>query len=393
MMAALKYLPGFLFLFLFLPGIRAQHEAPAERDTVEPFEQMRKEAGSGAYGQAKRIGWSLLEEDPGYFDVALYLARIYGWEGKFDSAYAILNPLPEDKGMRAEAYRTLIDLAYWENDWRSMAEYAGKALELEPDSAVFREKYLLARKLLSSGDTFPEVFAGYSFDHFREPYSRNWHMATLGGMIPVGPGKIIPSVNVGYLAGSTSPTALQLNLDLYLNLGKKKTMMAGYGFSPGGEKQLLPAHRAALEIWQVLPAGFALSAGTRFFYWDRPFTFLTFSGEKYAGQYWLSFRNYLFFKDYGVSGSYYLTARRYFDHRYKSLSATLGYGTAPDEPLAILTDLERLRAVSLRLGYSWLFWDRFRMEASSGYAREEYESGLQRNRLDMKITFYFRFVR
>ena len=99
-------------------------------------------------------------------------------------------------------------------------------------------------------------------------------------------------------------------------------------------------HRAAAEIWQTLPRGFSLSAGVRYFYWDQSFTFLTFSAEKYAGNYWFSLRNYLFFKDYGVSASWYLSARRYFATRYDHLTITLGYGTAPDEPVVVVSDLD-----------------------------------------------------
>lgn len=321
------YLPLIcLVVLMHASAVRAQGQDVPDRDPEERFGEMRDEAVSGHYARAREIGWDLLGSHPGYFDAVLYLARIYGWEGKFDSAYALLGPLPEDPGAKMEAFATLIDLAYWENDWRKMAAYASEAMALAPDSAIFREKYLLARKSLATGETFPEIFTGYSFDHFRDPYSRNWHMATLGGVIPAGPAKILPAANFGYLAGSQDPsTDLQLNADLYLHLGKKNYMMAGYGFSPGTAVQLLPRHRAALEAWQVLPAGFGLSAGARFFYWDRPFTFLTFSGEKYAGSTWFSIRNYLFFKDYGVSGSYYLTARRYLGHRNDYLSATLGY--------------------------------------------------------------------
>ena len=395
-MTLVRYYSPLLFLvvLMYTEAVRAQIQDVPYRDPEERFQKMRNEAASGHYVQAKRLALDLLEDDPGYFDVTLYLARIYGWEGKFDSAYAILEPLPEGAGARMEAYRTLIDLAYWKNDWRSMAAYARTAMALVPDSAIFREKYLLARKLLATGESFPEIFTGYSFDHFRDPYTRNWHMATLGGLIPAGPAKILPSIHFGYLAGSRVPsTDLQLNGDLYLNLGKRNYIMAGYGFSPGTEARLFPRHRAALEAWQVLPAGFGLSAGTRFFYWDRPFTFLTFSGEKYAGAYWFSLRNYLFFKDYGVSGSYYLTARRYLRQPLNYISATLGYGTAPDEPLTIVADLERLRAASVRLGYSWQFRYNMRMEGSAGYAREEYEVSQRRDRLDLRITLFFRLVR
>jgi YaiO family outer membrane protein len=135
--------------------------------------------------------------------------------------------------------------------------------------------------------------------------------------------------------------------------------------------------------------GFGISAGLRYFYWDQNFTFLTFSAEKYAGNYWFSFRNYLFFKDYGVSGSYYLTARRYFKTKFDYLSLTLGYGTAPDEPIDVISDLERLNAVSGRIELSKKLTPGIRLFTMLGYAWEEYADQEYRSRIDLRLGAYF----
>ncbi|MCK4879884.1 MAG: YaiO family outer membrane beta-barrel protein, partial [Bacteroidales bacterium] len=119
------------------------------------------------------------------------------------------------------------------------------------------------------------------------------------------------------------------------------------------------------------------------------FPFLTFSAEKYAGNYWFSFRNYLFFKDYGVSGSYYLSARRYFDSKFNHLTLTLGYGTAPDEPILVISDLERLNALSGRMTFSKKISSVVRLNAMVGYAWEEYADQDYRHRIDMRVGAYF----
>ena len=107
------------------------------------------------------------------------------------------------------------------------------------------------------------------------------------------------------------------------------------------------------------------------------------------GSYWFVFRNYLFFKDYGVSGSYYLTGRRYFNSRYDYLSLTLGYGTAPDEPIDVISDLERLNAVSARLEFSKKITPDIRLLSMLGYAWEEYADQEYRNRFDFRLGAYF----
>jgi len=356
----------------------------------EEFSRMRDLAGAGDYSSAKQIGYKLLEENEAYHDVALYLARILGWESSFDSAYMVLDRVMAMEPGLYEAYATCVDLAYWENNLEKLDSCAARATELEPDSAGVFDGYKIALRQGEPQSKRPEIFGYYSYDHFSVPYAHNWHMLTAGGEIPFKYGTLIPSLNWGYMAGASSPASdLQINLDAYLTLSKKAYALLAYGVSPNGELDYFPGHRAAAELWYALPKGFGISAGLRYFYWDQNFTFLTFSAEKYAGNYWFSFRNYLFFKEYGVSGSYYLSARRYFDTKFNHLTLTLGYGTAPDEPINVVTDLERLSAVSGRLEFSKKLTPGIRGIAMVGYAWEEYTDQEYRSRIDFRLGAYF----
>ena len=351
---------------------------------------MRQHAEQGDYTHAKKIGYNLLEENSSYHDVALYLVRVHGWEANYDSAYILLDGVISEAPELYEAYVTCVDLAYWQNNWDRLEDCAAQAIALEPDSAAIFDSYRQAQRA-GAQVAGPEVFLHYSYDHFSLPYVRNWHMITAGGNIPIKAATLVPYVNAGYHGGGNQPaTDIQMNLDAYFKLGKKNHAMAGYGFSPNGSINYLPIHRAAAEVWQVLPAGFGLSAGLRYFYWDQNFTFLTFSGEKYAGNYWFSLRNYLFFKDYGASTSWYASARRYFATRYDHITFTLGYGTAPDEPLVVVTDLERLSAVSGRVELSKQLNPRIRLTGMLGYGYEEYFDRQYRHRFDLRLGCYFR---
>ncbi len=379
----------FILLTPFGFSLQAQ-ELTKYANPEQGFELMRQLATDGDYSRAKQVGYKILEEQEDYHDVALYLARIHGWESAYDSAYLVLDEVILKEPELFEAYQTCVDLAYWENNRSRLEDCAEKALELKPGSEEILEKLSMAAQQNDLQVKQPEVFLHYSYDHFSVPYVRNWHMLSAGGQIPFKYGTLIPYINGGYHAGSTTSTDVQFNLDAYLTLGKKNYALLGYGFSPNGEINYLPLHRAAAEIWQTLPKGFGVSAGMRYFYWDSHFTFLTFSAEKYAGNYWFSFRNYLFFKELGVSGSYYLTGRRYFASKYDHLTLTLGYGTAPDEPLLVVTDLDRLNAVTCRIEYSKQLSPVVRMIAMLGYGYEEYVDQDYRNRFDMKLGCYFR---
>lgn len=377
---------------LLLQGPVWSQEFKASYHTPEEgFAQMRQLATDQKYDSAKHIGNLLLEENPDYHDVSLYLARLYGWESDYDSAYALLDQVLLKDSTLIEAYVIRVDLAYWANDWEKLELYAGEALEKDPDLPEVEEKLLLAKQQGLRSREKPEILLGYSYDHFSVPYVRNWHMATVGGVIPTEIATYTPYVNAGYQPGlDGQSTDIQFNLDAYFNLGSKNSVLAGYGFSPSGERDFLPVHRAALEYWRVLPKGFGVSAGLRYYYWDDHFTFLTFSGEYYTGNYWFSLRTYLFSKDYGLSTSWYLSARRYFASKYDYVLATVGYGTAPDEPMLVASDLDRLNALSFKLGFSKEINSRLRLQVTGGYAYEEYADQEYRNRFDFTTGLYIR---
>jgi len=366
--------------------LQGQDSGNSYADPESGFAMMREYAESGKWGPAKHTGYQILEQDPDYHDVSLYLARIHGWEGSYDSAYALVDRVIAEEPELVEAYVTGVDIAYWKNDWAKLRFYAEQALELDPELPGVEEKYLLAGNQRALSREIPELYFHYYYDHFGKPYARNWHMLTAGGGIPLKSVTLLPYLNAGFHAGGYDPsTDFQMNLDAYLTLGTKNYAFLGYGFSPDGALNYLPVHRAAAEIWQTLPAGFSLSAGIRYFYWDESFTFATLSVEKYLGDFWLSLRNYLFFKDLGPSASFYLTARRYFKDIFNYLSLTAGYGTAPDEPLLVESDLDRLNALSFRLEGSRQVTPKLRLAGMVGYAYEEYMDQAYRNRFGFKI--------
>ena len=350
---------------------------------------MQHYASNQHYEEARELGYRMLRDDPFNHDVSLMLARIYGWESRYDSAYAIVDRIMSVAPELVEAHLVRVDLAYWENDWTKLEAYAETALELNPGARELREKYLLAKYQLRLTRDVPELHVAYYYDHFGEPYRRNWHMLTLGGVVPVGRSHLLPYINGGYHPGVEGvSTDIQFNLDTYVHLGSKNYILVGGGLSPRGKIDYLPSGRAALELWQVLPAGFAVSAGARYFYWDDPFTFLTFSGEKYAGDYWLALRNYLFLKEHGISTSWYLSARRYLANRFNYLTLTIGYGAAPDEPLLVVSDLDRLNALSFRAGFSWKVRHNLRWYSQMGYAYEEFSDREYRHRIDFRTGLY-----
>lgn len=319
-----------LLFLLFSSEVYSQEKSFTYENPEEGFSLMRVSAVEKDYQTGKKIGYQLLDENPGYADVSIYLARVYGWELQYDSAYAVIEDVIRDNPGLPDAYIAYVDICYWQNNWDKLISVAEDAL-LVTDSEDVRAKYALA--LYYSGEiqqarlqadsvivkspdhklandvlqlsmlqsNGPELFAHYTFDYFQKPYYRRWHMLTAGGVYPFSFGKLIPYINAGTSAGNGDSFAassdIQFNLESYFLLSDKNYMLAGYGISPG---KFFPSHRAIIDVWQILPAGFAVSLGARYFYWDSHFFYLSLGVEKYLGNYWLSLKNYLFFKDYGL---------------------------------------------------------------------------------------------
>jgi YaiO family outer membrane protein len=397
----------------------SQEQVDTYENPEEGFSAMRTAANAGEYANAKQIGLLLLAENPEYSDVSIYLARVYGWEKLYDSAYVLIEEVIAENPELPDAYIAYVDICYWENNWEKLKSVSDEALKVtnsddirakyalalyhsgedqqarsQADSVIVNEpEHLLANdvlQLLMLESDGPELFGFYSFDYFQKPYVRRWHMLTAGGVYPFSFGKLIPYINAGTQVNEESfskSSDIQFNLESYFILSEKNYMLAGYGISPG---KFFPSHTALLEVWQVLPAGFAISAGARYFYWDSHFLYWSLGLEKYLGSYWFALKNYIFFKDYGVSTSHYLTARKYLSSRNDFISLTLGYGTAPDEPVVVISDLDRLNAASVRVELSKQVHSSIRLNISAGYSYEEYMDRNYRNRFNVRLGAFFK---
>jgi YaiO family outer membrane protein len=141
-------------------------------------------------------------------------------------------------------------------------------------------------------------------------------------------------------------------------------------------------------VWQILPDGWAVSAGMNYYRFDRNIFIAGLSVEKYISRFWLSLKSYVYFKDDGPTPSFYLNGRRYFnDTDY--LQVTLGTGTAPDEPFDVRTDAMRLSANSIRLAYSGSVTNKLTIRIGAGYSNEEFAESEWRNRFEGHINFIY----
>ena len=113
-------IPYLLLLALIPFSVSGQDEGPSFPDPESGFALMRQYAEEGRTGLAKRVGFMILEQEPAYHDVSLYLARVLGWGGSYDSAYALVDSVIAQDPELVEAYETGVDVAYWDTDWQKL---------------------------------------------------------------------------------------------------------------------------------------------------------------------------------------------------------------------------------------------------------------------------------
>lgn len=327
----------------------------ASQDITDPegeYARIRTVAFSGEYNTAVSDARKLLRSFPDYGDARILLGRVLAWQRKYDEAIATLDTL-----LRAEP-----------------GNY---------DALSARNAILVWKKDNTPVST--DARAGYSFDSFTEPYNRSFQLYKAGVGHRFGFGPAAAFLNFGNLVSGnpleSNVREFQFEVEAWPRFTKSNYAYVAYAISPG---KFFPDHRAALEIFQVLPKGWGVSAGVNYYYFDRNTFIATTSVEKYISDNWLSLRGFFYFKDEGVTTSVYLNARRYFNNT-DYLQLTLGTGTAPDEPFDVQFDLMRMSAHSARLFFNSAITRRLMLRLGGGYSYEEYAEGAWRSRYEGSI--------
>lgn len=321
----------------------------------EEYGRIRSLALEGKYTEAEPAARLLVKENPGYGDARILLGRIIAWQGRYDEGAAVIDTLLATDPGNSDALEALSEIRRWTRD-------------------------------RSQQVTLPtDIRAGYTFDTYNEPYERLWQVFTLGAGHRFGWGTAVASVNYGHInigpPSDFSDNAIQFAAEAWPELTRNNYAYLAYAYSPG---PYFPRHRAAVEMWQSLPAGWAISAGVNYYYFDHNIFLGTASVEKYLGNYWFSARGYFHFKEIGVTTSFYLNARRYLGTT-DYLQLTLGTGTAPDEPYDIITDLERQKASSVRLTWFDQINSRWSYRIGAGWSYEKLPGIAYRNRFEGNI--------
>jgi len=379
------YITTALLAILILPGITQYASAQVIPDNPEAaYDTIRTIAYEGRLEEAEALARDLLRENPGYGDAAVLLARIIAWQERYEDAIEMLDSLLAVQPEHEDAIVARETISEW-------FKPGSDNERMLPDSSSVKSGDVTRANDIPV-DTIArgvDIFLGYNFDTFKQPYSRFWQIFRLGARYETPVGPILGTVNFGNLHAATDPriveTGIQVQGEFWPEISNRTYAWLAYAYSPF---KYFPKHRAAAEYWLNLNKGWAVSAGASYFYFDRNIIIPALSAEKYAGKYWFSARTYVHLKEAGTSASVFLSARRYSnDTDYIQLTA--GAGTAPDEPWDLAVDLDRQKAAAFKLIVNKELSESFTVKVGAGYSREQYLDEQQRNRFEGFLNIYF----
>jgi YaiO family outer membrane protein len=351
MMKALRH-KSFLTVLVIMMITGGALSSQTIQNPEDEYARIRSLAFSGEYAAAELSAWNLVKQYPGYGDARVLLGRIIAWQGNYDDAVAVIDTLLDKEPENVDALEALRDIRRWSRD---------RSFQNTPPT---------------------NVRAGYFLDTYSKPYDRLWQVFSLGAGHRFSWGNAVATASLGHIWLRTPAVVtdndMQFGFEAWPDITRTNYAYLAYAFSPG---PWFPRHRAAFELWQTLPVGFAISAGMNYYYFDRSLFIGTLSLEKYLGDYWFSVKGYFPFKEIGITPAIYLNLRRYLGTT-DYLQLTLGTGTAPDEPLDIMTDLDRQYATSARLSWFNQINSCWSVRVGAGYSYEKYADESYRNRFE-----------
>jgi tetratricopeptide (TPR) repeat protein len=117
------------------------------------YSRIRNLAYDGNLIEAESSVITLLDSFPDYGDARILLARIYGWQEKYEPARSILDSLIMKEPANTDAIEARIDLALWMGDNDLAIELADRILASDPVNNPILDKKHRAENALEMADT------------------------------------------------------------------------------------------------------------------------------------------------------------------------------------------------------------------------------------------------
>jgi len=415
----LTYVILFLLFSVFHTATNAQENTDSIFQTA--IDQVKNNHFSDAIENSKKA----LRLDPKRGDIMVYLANIYSWQNKNDTALIYIEQALKINYSHDDLYESWTNILLRthqyeellkscnvaENNnysntedllWKRIIAYSelrmynsGINLIEQPENNKFLEskriKDLYSSILIKRNTN--SVSAYYILDMFHGGNNAMpQHLGSLGYSFPVG------YQNLGFRANYSNRFGLsgvQLESDFYLKLKNQQYMYFNYGYA--FNSVLFPTHRFGIEYYFPLKYKTDASIGGRYMNYPTS-NVLIATGHvgKYFGKNWISLHPFYVYafktptntESISLFGDYRLFGKNELDY----WGLELGFGNSPDEiyTTSQTISFNQLTAYKIKLERNLMLNRISDLHLGFGYSKEEYTHNKFRDRFTLEIGYKYR---
>lgn len=400
-----------IFLLVFsLPCFAQENELSSD----ELFTKARTEAFDNKdYPKAIALIKKAIAQSPDYDDLSIFLARIYTWQDKVDSAASIFQGLEEKGADSEDFYLAYGSMLYWNDQYAKAESILLKGLESHRQSEDLlllqaklynaQDKYQMAsgsiEKLLAINPRHSEardlanrvkdyvaknaIGISYNFTHFDKQFSDDWHITSLSYKRATSIGSVIFKANY---ANKFASNGFQAELEAYPRISDMFYMYLGVGYSD--DVGIFPKYRTGASLYANLPASFEGELGFRQLHFSSDIWMYTASLGKYYSNLWFNLRTYLTPSNSNISHSYTGTVRYYTGGANDYLGFQIGTGISPeDNRNNLLIESYKLKTFKVGAEYNFSIARNNLLGISATYFNQEYKPKEKGNQLDLSVSY------
>jgi len=372
----------------------------AQQNTDSIFGSAIAASKKQQYIQATEKAKHALETESTRGDIMVFIANVYSWQNKNDSALIYVNKAKAAHYQQADLYETWTNINLRSHQYQALLESCNEAEKNNYSSADLLRKRLIAfteLKNYEEGITLAEtpdnkskldeepinslynnlllkrnthiISANYSLDFFDSIQPR--HLGTLGYSFRVGEHTLAPHINYANRFGNND---VQLGTDFYLQLINEQYFYFNYDFSL--EATLFPRHRLGVEYYFPLSRKREASLGMRFMgYKIAPVYIFTGHYGKYFGKNWMEIRPYYVTQKSTKSLTLIGTYKHYGKNELNYWGVELGFGNSPDDIFANTNtgSFNQLSAYKIKIEKNFRLNRVSDFRIGFGYTTEEYQ--------------------
>jgi YaiO family outer membrane protein len=375
------------------------------------------------YPEAIQLGLKGIKAAPNYLDFHIALGRSYNFINKKDSAAYYFNYVIEKNPKYKEAFgyltqieienkntvraHSIVDHALSlypddksmqllklnvleaENDSNKSIDYLKELIQKYPEDQALKGR-LLDTKLNSKSD---RIGVSYNITNFNRSGIGPWDFTSVQFIRQRKRLTLIARYNYTDRKnnGSVTSSGSLFEGEAYVKTTNKTYSFLNIGF---GNDNVFPKIRVNYSAYFNLGKGWENEIGFRY---NKTINNESYSGVigfgKYLGSGWLNLRSYLQLKTANKYPSFSAQYRYYTNTRYDYLSASIGYGTSPDERETLSQYEQRIALHSYRigLGYSKLIQKKYTIGITTNFNRQEYNSNQYQSELNTAVQLQYIF--